>query len=200
MLLASISLGALVTPVLLATAGLDVTLLVVGGAGVVVVLLAYPQIRVVDRESAVRLAELAPRIEMLEGLESFANATRPSLERLAASTETDQLSAGTTIVREGEAADALYVLTQGQVDVFAQGEFQEPQHLRTMGPGEYFGEIGLLARSPRTATVRAATDVVVERIQGDDFLEALNDTRPTAAFMESARMRLVRTQFDADPR
>lgn len=193
LLLASISLGAFVTPVLLTTVGLDATLLVVGGAGVVVVLLAYPQIQVVDRESAARLAELAPRIEMLEGLGIFANATRAGLERLAAATETEQLPAGTTIVQEGEAADALYVITEGQVDVSAQGEFQQLQHLRTMGPGEYFGEIGLLARSSRTATVRAVTDVVVERIGGDDFLEALNDTRPTAAFMESARMRLART-------
>ena len=193
LLLASISLGALVTPVLLATVGLDTTLLVIGGAGVVVVVLAYPQIRVVDRESAARLAELAPQIELLRGLGIFANATQAGLERLAASTETVRLPAGTTIVEEGEAADALYVITEGQVDVSVQSEFQQPRHLRTMGPGEYFGEIGLLAGSPRTATVRAVADVVVERIPGEAFLEALNETRPTAAFMENARMRLAQT-------
>ncbi len=193
LLLASISLGALVTPVLLTTVGLDATLLVVGGAGVVVVLAAYPQIRVVDREAAARLAELAPRIEVLRGLGIFARATRPGLERLAGSIETRRLPAGTTIVQEGDTADALYVITDGEVDVSAQGELGAPQHLRTMRSGEYFGEIGLLAHSPRTATVRAQTDVVVERIPGDAFLEALNETRPSAAFMESARMRLART-------
>ncbi len=193
LMLASISLGALATPLLLNFIGLDATLVVLGGVGVVVVLLAYPQIRVVDREAAARLVELAPRIEMLRRLGIFADASRPGLESLAASAETQHLPPGTTIVEEGETSDALYVITEGQVDVSAQGELPAPEHLRTLGPGEYFGEIGLLAHGPRTATVRATTDVVVERIPGEDFLAALNETRPTAAFMEVARMRLAQT-------
>ena len=193
LLLASISLGALVTPLLLNTLGLDVTLVALGGAGVAVVLLAYPRIRVVDREAAARLEELAPRIELLRRLGIFADASRPGLEGLAASAETQHLPAGTTIVEEGELADALYVIVEGEVEVSARGELPAPEHLRTLGPGEYFGEIGLLAHGPRTATVRAVTDVVVERIPGEDFLAALNETRPTAAFMEVARMRLART-------
>lgn len=193
LLLASVSLGALVTPLALTAIGLDATLLAVGGIGVVVVLLAYPRILRIDRESAARLEELAPRIEMLRGLGIFANASRAGLERLAAATESQRVAAGTVIVREGEAADALYVIIEGDVDVSAHGELDEERDLRTQGPGEYFGEIGLIARRPRTATVRAATDVVVERIPSEDFLAALSESRPTAAFMEGARMRLART-------
>jgi CRP-like cAMP-binding protein len=103
----------------------------------------------------------------------------------------EEVPAGSAIVQEGDPADALYVITDGQVDVSVQGDQELEQHLATLGPGEYFGEIGLLARGPRMATVRAVTDVVVERIPGDDFVAALNESGATAAFLAGARTRLA---------
>jgi CRP-like cAMP-binding protein len=48
------------------------------------------------------------------------------------------------------------------------------EHLRTMGPGEVFGEIGLLRGIPRTATVTATTDGALLALDGADFLELVN--------------------------
>lgn len=193
LMLASISLGALATPLLLDGVGLDATLVTLAAVGAVLVLVAYPRIRSIDRETAARLAELAPRIELLRRLGIFADASRPGLERLAAAAERREVPAGTTIVQEGERADAFYVLTAGTVQVAARGELGVERPVRTLGPGSYFGELGLLSNGLRTATVRAVDDVVVERIPGDDFVAALNATRPTAAFLEGARMRLAHT-------
>lgn len=67
-----------------------------------------------------------------------------------------------------------------------------------MGPGDYFGEIGLLSAGPRTAHVDAREDVRVLRIPGEDFVTALTETPATSAFMEGARLRLARTHPSRD--
>lgn len=193
LVLAAISLGALVTAPLLGWVGLDTTLLVfsVGISGLVV--LAWPRARAVDRETTERLAELTPRIQAFEALGIFAAASRPTLERLAAAAEEVTSPAGTAIIQEGEPADAFYVIVDGQVKVSALGELAFPHALRTMGPGEYFGELGLIEAVPRTASVAAIDDVTLYRIPGDEFLNALVDNQATSAFLENARMRLART-------
>lgn len=198
LVLAAISLGALVTPALLSATSLDTTLLVysVGVSGLVVV--AYPRTRLVDREMSAKLAALAPRISALEGLGIFASASRTALERLAAAAEEATVPADTRIIQEGDPADFFYVITDGTVSVSAVGELGQEQLLRTMGRGEYFGEIGLLEQGPRTASVDATSDVTLLRIPGDDFVSALSETAATSAFMEGARMRLARTHPSRD--
>jgi serine/threonine-protein kinase len=68
--------------------------------------------------------------------------------------------AGATIVLEGDAADAAYLVTRGNCEVFRNVE-GEKRIVRHVGAGEIFGEMGLLTRSPRTATVAALDDVTV---------------------------------------
>jgi CRP-like cAMP-binding protein len=94
-------------------------------------------------------------------------------------------------VREGEPADALYVVLEGSVGVTARGEAGAEQRLRTMGPDTYFGEIGLLERIPRTATVTAEQPTRCYRIDGDEFLAALTTTPPATSLLEGARSRLA---------
>jgi CRP-like cAMP-binding protein len=117
------------------------------------------------------------------------------LERLAAACTDVAFAAGTTIVREGEAADALYVLLEGSAEVTAHGEAgaRGERMLRTMTAGAYFGEIGLLERIPRTATVTATQDCRCYRIDGEAFLQALTATPPAPALIEGARSRLALT-------
>jgi CRP-like cAMP-binding protein/predicted MFS family arabinose efflux permease len=198
LVLAAISLGALVTAPLLAMVGLDTTLVIYSVGVSALVLVVYPRTRLVDREMRERLDALRPRITALESLGIFTSASRTALERLAAAAEEQSLPAGTRVIEEGAAADAFYVLTDGQVRVSAIGELGGDQQLRTMGPGEYFGEIGLLEQSPRTASVKAIDDIVVYRIPGEEFIASLAETTATAAFMEGARMRLARTHPSRD--
>jgi len=77
--------------------------------------------------------------------------------------------------------------------VRARGEGAAELVLPRMGEGAYFGEIGLLERIPRTATVTAARDSRVLRISGDDFLGTLADAPASTALLEGARSRLART-------
>ncbi len=104
----------------------------------------------------------------------LAEAGRPVLERLARAAQDDAVPAG-TLIREGEQADAFYVLLDGEMTVRLRGDGAVEVDLPTMTDGAWFGEIGLLQRIPRTATVTATRDSRVLRINGEDFLASLID-------------------------
>jgi CRP-like cAMP-binding protein len=189
--LGAIALGTLVAPPLVNAVGLNAALLIMAFVPAALAVLGYPALARLDQAAAARLAELAPRIAILERLGIFAAAPQSVLERLAAACEPAAFAPGSAIVREGEPADALYVILEGSVGVTALGEAGAQVRLRTMGADTYFGEIGLLERIPRTATVTAEAPTRCYRIDGEEFLEALTTTPPAASLLEGARARLA---------
>jgi MFS family permease len=192
--LGAISLGTLITPLIVDGFSLDAGLLTMAFAPLAVGLLGYPSLLAIDRETAARTAALAPKVAILEQLGIFATASRAVLERLAGEASEVSFAPASEIVREGDPADALYVLTQGEVEVTARGEAGgSEQHVRTMTAPTYFGEIGVLERIPRTATVTASTDCSCERIEGEALLDALTTAPPSSSLMENARSRLAVT-------
>jgi CRP-like cAMP-binding protein/predicted MFS family arabinose efflux permease len=200
LVLAAISLGAVLTPLLLSTTSLDTTLLVLGLGIPLLVVLAAPWTTALDRVGARRLAQLGPRIAALEGLNLLTGAGRATIERLAAAaTEVLQPEPYRDVVVEGEAATALYVLVDGEVEVRARGEGRRTRHVRTMTAPAYFGEIGLLQRVPRTATVRTTMPCRFLRIDGDVFLDALSDGGASASLLQAASSRLQRTHPSRGP-
>lgn len=193
LVLLAISLGSLATSRLLSSVSLHSALLVLAFAAPAVAVLAWPWVGRIDRTALARLAELAPRIALLESLQIFAAARRPVLERLAGAATVLTVETGAAVVTEGEVADALYIVERGRLAVTARGEHDRTERLRVLGAGTYFGEIGLLEHIPRTATVRAIEPCRLYRIAGDDFLEALTASPPSTALVESARARLARS-------
>ena len=153
-----------------------------------------PSLLAIDRRTSARTLALAPRVAVLEGLGIFATASRAVLESLAAAETELAFAAGTTILREGDGADAIYVLVEGEVEVSARGEAGGPDRvLRRMAAPTYFGEIGVLEHIPRTATVKALGDCACARIAGDALLAVLATAPPSATMMENARSRLAVT-------
>ena len=78
---------------------------------------------------------------------------------------TVELSAGATVFRQGEAADRFFLVRRGEVEVVLEPD----RVVARLGPGSHFGEIGILQGVPRTATVRAATDVTLLALGRDAF-------------------------------
>jgi tRNA A-37 threonylcarbamoyl transferase component Bud32 len=70
------------------------------------------------------------------------------------------LPAGATIVGEGEPGNEAYVILEGRCVAY-RGEGEEEVELRVMGPGEVFGEMAVFSAKPRSASIRAVTDVVL---------------------------------------
>lgn len=189
----SIALGAVVAPPLVTALGLNGALLTMAFAPTAVGLLGLPALMALDKRAAATASALAPRVVILQQLEIFATASQPLLERLAGSEAEVMFSPGSVIVREGDAADALYVLTDGEVEVTARGELGAERHIRTMSSPSYFGEIGVLEHIPRTATVTALTDCRCERIDGDALLDTLTTAPASSSLMENVRGRLAVT-------
>jgi len=78
-------------------------------------------------------------------------------------------AAGQALVVEGEAGDAFYLLVEGRVDVTRSGE-----PVRTLGPGDFIGEIALVDGRERTATATAVGAVRTLVVRRDAFLELLD--------------------------
>jgi MFS family permease len=204
--LSAISLGALIAPVLVSAAGLRDSLVTMALAPFVIGLVGYPSLMSVDRNAAAATRALAPKVAVLEGLGIFATASRSALEQLARAAVEVSFGAGAVIVREGDVAEFLYVLVEGEVEVTASGERGGPERvLRRMSAPSYFGEIGVLERIPRTATVTAVGTCRCEQIDGETLLDALTTAPPSATLMENTRSRLALTHpsreatFAADP-
>ncbi|HLW96810.1 MAG TPA: MFS transporter [Solirubrobacteraceae bacterium] len=198
--LAAISLGTVLAPLAVSGLGLSGGLLIAAFAPFGIGLLGFPSLLEIDRGAAAKTAALEPRVAVLEGLGIFATASRNVLERLAGAATEAAFAAGTRIVVEGEQADALYVLVEGEVEVTARGESGgEERVLRRMSAPSYFGEIGVLERIPRTATVTALSDCRCEQIDGGTLLEALAAAPPSSALMENARSRLALTHPSRQP-
>jgi CRP-like cAMP-binding protein len=77
--------------------------------------------------------------------------------------------AGMVVLREGEESDRFYIIESGLVEVTQAGAV-----LRQEGPGDFFGEIGLLRDVPRTATITALEDTTLMALDRADFLSALS--------------------------
>lgn len=85
---------------------------------------------------------------------------------------------GRAIVEQGDEGDRFYVIQKGTVEVLLEGPTGPASVLAHLRNGEYFGEVALLERCPRTATVRATTDTsayVLQKADFDRFVESAGE-------------------------
>lgn len=78
--------------------------------------------------------------------------------------------AGEVILSQGDRPGLFYVIAAGQVEVSRRGNDGKERILATLNPGEFFGEMGLVAETERSATVQAKTDVEAFALNWDYFI------------------------------
>jgi MFS family permease len=182
-------IGVLATLVAVDSFGLDTSLLVLGSVVLLAAALTVTGLVELGDRSLDQRRALHSIVDVLAASALFEGVSITSLERVAASVMEMEQRAGDTVVHEGDEADALYLARSGTFDVWANGAA-----INHMGVGDWFGEIGLIHRLPRTATVTAASDATLWRVPGAVFLDALEDAAsPPAAMLESMAERLHRS-------
>ena len=117
----------------------------------------------------------------------FADLSRGELRELAKVTEDMEVEEGKTLTREGAAGSEFFVIVDGEVAVTKEGS-----EVRTMGEGDFFGEISLLEDRPRTATVTAKTPLRFFVLTRQNFRALLNkqpelEEKVTSALEERLR-------------
>jgi alkyl hydroperoxide reductase subunit AhpC len=124
----------------------------------------------------------------------FSDLAGPELDSLAERAEKVSVAAGDTIVAEGESADRFYVIVRGEVAVSRRSSEGEEIELATLGPGQFFGEVGILAETRRTATVRAIDDVELLVLSWQEFQDTLEQSDRTGRhFSDIVQERLAPT-------
>lgn len=170
---AAMVVGAVVAPVLISRSSLSTSLLVLGAAAVIVTLTCLAGLKGLDAVSRHRAEALASRVSIIEKVPLAQGVPQIVLEELAAAAQLCPLPPGVDVVVQGAPAHAFYVVVDGEV-VVHRGDTE----VIRLGPGEWFGERGLLDRAPRNATVTTAVDSNVLRLEGSVLLDAL-EAAPT---------------------
>jgi CRP/FNR family transcriptional regulator, cyclic AMP receptor protein len=116
------------------------------------------------------------KLDLLKRIPLFAGFDRHHLERLGMLTEEVDVPAGKVLIRQGELGDDLMIIYSGQVVVDRDGA-----RVNQLGPGEFFGEIALIERGPRTATVTAEAPCRLLVINHRDFHAVMEEFPDVAA-------------------
>jgi MFS family permease len=153
--------GSVLAAWLASSGGLREALWVIGLLGPALVLIFWFPLRRLDDAMSARDEDL----ELLRTVPVFDPLPLPALEQLASGLRPKQVSAGEVLYRQGDRADGCVVVERGNAEVLGDGH-----HIATVGPGDLVGEIALLRRLPRTATVRALTDMDLRLLDADRFL------------------------------
>jgi len=103
-------------------------------------------------------------IDLLQRVPIFQGLDNRDLERIASSLKQRTFHAGDTVTAEGQGGIGFFVIESGDAKVTIGGRDR-----RTLGPGDYFGEVALLTDSPRTATIIAETDLRCYGMTSWDF-------------------------------
>lgn len=132
------------------------------------------------------------KVERIKTLPFFANASKDAVQALARAADQVDVSAGRTLIQEGDVNLVAYIVEAGEAEVVVRGEA-----VATIDAGEMIGEVGFFSRGAATATVRAKTDMTVFSLPYNRF-DSVLDENP--AMLRAIAEELAHRLRDMDAR
>jgi CRP-like cAMP-binding protein len=133
-----------------------------------------------ERKASRHAREIARRLAALRGVELFRSLDEDELRALADRLVYAPFAAGDVMTRQGAVAHWLYILIQGEGEVWFEGPGGQRRSIATLAPGSVFGEMGMMTGDPRRATVTAKTDAECYRLDKEGF-QGIVRSRPAIA-------------------
>jgi CRP-like cAMP-binding protein len=119
-------------------------------------------------------------------------------ERLARCATIEQWPASATIVRQGEHGDAFYLIVNGKVRVLVSDDpHSAARVVAELNAGLFFGEMAVLTRQPRSATVEAVTPCELVSFPRDPVTAILNDYPPVREIIGSVSLQRSETNLES---
>jgi CRP/FNR family transcriptional regulator/CRP/FNR family cyclic AMP-dependent transcriptional regulator len=135
-------------------------------------------------------------IDTLRAIPLFSNVTDEDLEQVASHLIERRFPRNTTIVEEGLAGDYMYVIREGRVKVTKLSEDGREKILEFLDAGSFFGEMALLDRAPRIASVKTLKPVKLLALSRTDFLNLLRKSPDLALSVIQELCKRLRTVDD----
>ena len=110
-------------------------------------------------------------LDHLAGIPLFSSCSKKQLAQVRNLLTEVAVPAGRVLVREGSTGYECFIIVSGHAEVSIHGDL-----IARFGPGDYFGELSLLDKQPRSASVTATTDCSVVVLSQSEFTRALEDT------------------------
>ncbi len=167
----TVGLGSIVASLLIELFGIRPALVAIGLLCPVLFAISWHRLHRLDQFIGVRDRE----ISLLHAVPMLSPLPLPAIEHLARGLQPVSVRTGSEVVRQGDVGDRFYVIESGVAEVIGDGRL-----VATLGPGEAFGEIALLRRVLRTATVRAASELRLQALTSDHFLPVILGYTPSA--------------------
>ncbi len=123
-------------------------------------------------------AEILKKVDLFDGVDT------DTLDRLLAAGRRARSAVGEFIVRQGEFGDSFFVLLAGQASVQVAGDDGKLREVARLGPGQYFGELALLGRGERKASVQSRTETELLELRRVHFDQALRKHKQVKTRLE----------------
>ena len=144
------------------------------------------------------MSKLKDEVNLLRSIPMLANLPANKLKLLAFASDRVEYGDGEIVFRQGDDADAAYIVISGEADVLVStGGQADMSKVAVLGPNSFVGDMAILCDIPRTATIQANSKLEALRIRKEHMMELINDTPALAmTVLKEIVQRLAKTTQD----
>ena len=144
------------------------------------------------------MSKLKDEVDLLRSIPMLANMPASKLKLLAFASDRVSYSKGDVLFNQGDDADAAYIVINGGADVLvSSGDNSKQSKVAELGPNSFIGDMAILCDIPRTAAVRANSNLDTLRIKKEHMVDMMKESPTLAmAVLQELVQRLAKTTQD----